>query len=52
MAVSVLRDITLWGYDLNSLPGFAEAVQEKINDIEETGMASVMEPLHSKKSIA
>lgn len=52
MAVSVLRDITLWGYDLTSLPGFANAVQEKLNEIEETGMASVIDPLHSKKSIA
>ncbi|MEO7305927.1 MAG: tagaturonate reductase [Ferruginibacter sp.] len=52
MAVSVLRDTSLWGYDLSSLPGFTDAVQEKLNEIEETGMASVIDPLHSKKSIA
>jgi tagaturonate reductase len=52
MAVSVLRDTALWGYDLTSLPGFADAVQEKLNEIEETGMASVIDPLHSKKIIA
>lgn len=52
MAVSVLRDVTLWGYDLASLPGFAEAVQEKLNEIEESGMAAALNPLHSKKSIA
>lgn len=52
MATSVLRDISLWGYDLTALAGFAEAVQEKLNDIEETGMAAVIDPMHSKKSIA
>jgi tagaturonate reductase len=52
MAVSVLQDTNLWGSDLASLPGFAEAVQEKLNEIDETGMAAVIDPLHSKKSIA
>ncbi len=52
MAVSVLRDVTLWDYDLSVLPGFAEAVQEKLNEIEETGMAGLIDPQHSKKSIA
>lgn len=52
MATSVLRDTSLWGCDLSSLPGFAEAVQEKINEIEELGMAAVIDPLQSKKSIA
>ena len=51
MAVSVLRDVTLWDYDLSVLPGFAEAVQEKLNEIEETGMAGLIAPQHSKKSI-
>lgn len=48
----VLQDTGLWGSDLSALPGFAEAVQEKLNDIIETGMAAVIDPLHSKKSIA
>lgn len=52
MAASVLKDTALWGYDLAVLPGFADAVQEKINEIDETGMAAVIDPLQSKKSIA
>jgi len=52
MADSVLRDVTLWGQDLSALPGFTEAVQEKLNEIDETGMAGIIDPLHSKKSIA
>jgi tagaturonate reductase len=52
MAVSVLRDSSLWGYDLASLPGFADAVQEKLNEIVESGMPVLLDPLHSKKSIA
>ena len=52
IAVSVLRDVTLWDYDLAALPGFADAVQEKLNEIEDAGMAAVLNPLHSKKSIA
>ncbi|MBL0182667.1 MAG: tagaturonate reductase [Chitinophagaceae bacterium] len=52
MAVSVLRDTALWGQDLTMLPGFAGAVQEKINEIEELGMAAVLDPLQSNKSIA
>ncbi len=52
MAVSVLQDTSLWGADLSALPGFSAAVQEKLNDIIETGMAAVIDPLHSKKSIA
>jgi tagaturonate reductase len=52
MAGSVLRDVTLWDTDLGILPGFAEAVQEKLNEIDETGMALVIDPLQSKKSIA
>ena len=52
MAVSVLRDETLWGYDLTALPGFADAVQEKLNEIEESGMASVINPQLSEKTVA
>lgn len=52
IAASVLRDISLWGYDLTGLAEFADAVQEKINDIEENGMAAVLDPLHTQKSIA
>ena len=52
MANTVLRDVTLWGHDLAALPGFANAVQEKLNEIEELGMATVLDPLQSKKNIA
>ena len=52
IALSVLHDTSLWGYDLASLPGFAEAVQEKINEIDELGMTAVLDTLQSKKSIA
>ena len=52
IAASVLRDVSMWGYDLTSLAGFADAVQEKINDIEENGMAAVIDPQKKKKSIA
>jgi tagaturonate reductase len=52
MANSVLRDITLWGHDLTALNGFANAVQEKINEIEELGMTTVLDQLQSKKNIA
>jgi tagaturonate reductase len=52
MAVSILSDTGLWGHDLASLPGFADAVQDKINEIDETGMAIITDPLHSQKNIA
>jgi tagaturonate reductase len=52
MAVSVLQDTSLWESDLSALPGFAAAVQDKLNDITDTGMLAVIDPLHSKKSIA
>jgi tagaturonate reductase len=52
MANSVLRDVTLWGQDLTSLHGFTNAVQEKMNEIEELGMTAVLDQLQSKKSIA
>ena len=48
MAGSVLRDTTLWGCDLAALPGFADAVQQKLNEIVESGMAAVLNPQLSK----
>lgn len=50
IAKSVLNDISLWGNDLTLLEGFAEAVQEKINEIDDYGMAVVMNPIANKKS--
>jgi tagaturonate reductase len=52
MAVSVLQDTSLWDADLSALPGFNRTVQEKLNDIIETGMEAVIDPLQAKKSIA
>jgi tagaturonate reductase len=52
IAASVLSDTALWGQDLSLLPGFADAVQENLNEIDEAGMAAVIDPLHSKKNIA
>jgi tagaturonate reductase len=52
MAASVLKDIALWNYDLAALPGFADAVQEKLNEIDETGMTAVLNPQKRKKNIA
>jgi tagaturonate reductase len=51
MAASVLGDVSLWDSSLNNLPGFTDAVQEKLNEIDESGMAAVIAPLHSNKSI-
>jgi len=42
IARAVLQDSSLWGQDLNSLPGFSDAVQEKMDDIIERGMATVL----------
>lgn len=52
IVASVLRDIALWGYDLSLLPGFAQAVQEKIEEITEQGMVAVLQPSGSKKLLA
>jgi tagaturonate reductase len=52
MANVVLSDTALWEHDLSLLPGFADAVQEKLNEIDEAGMAAVIDPLHSQKNIA
>lgn len=52
MATTVLKDVALWGYDLSSLTGFADAVQEKLNYIEDNGMASVIDMQYNKKSIS
>lgn len=43
IADTVLRDIALWGHDLTTLPGFAQAVQEKLDEINELGMGAVLQ---------
>ena len=42
IARSVLQDSNFWGQDLFALPGFADSVQENIDDINERGMAMVL----------
>jgi tagaturonate reductase len=43
IAHAVLQDMNLWGYDLSTLPGFTDAVQEKIDEIIEQGMIAVLQ---------
>ncbi|HMK03297.1 MAG TPA: tagaturonate reductase [Ferruginibacter sp.] len=52
MAAAVLRDNALWGYDLTTLHDFADAVQEKLNEIDELGMAAVLQAVQTKKITA
>jgi len=42
IARTVLQDSHLWGQDLCALPGFADAVQERLDDIIERGMTAVL----------
>lgn len=50
IAAPVLHDTFLWGgNDLSVLPGFAESVQEKINDILINGIATVIKNTDKKK---
>jgi len=49
MANAILRDIALWGNDLTTLPGFADAVQEKLDEISERGMMAVLQSSETKK---
>lgn len=52
MAVAVLQDTSLWGEDLTRFPGFAEAVQEKLDDIMNKGMAACLLNTATKKIVA
>jgi len=52
MAVAVLQDTGLWGEDLTRFPGFAEAVQEKLDDIMNKGMAACLLNTATKKIVA
>lgn len=47
-----LRDTGFWGLDLNSLPGFTQAVTEKLNGIIHGGIREAMEGISIKKIIA
>jgi len=49
VAQTVLEDTGLWGQNLAQLPGFASAVQEKIEEITGSGMAAVLQSRHPQK---
>lgn len=42
MAAAVLQDTNLWGENICRFPGFAEAVQEKLDDILNNGIAACL----------
>ena len=48
----VLRDSGYWGEDLSALPGFAEAVTTKLNELMKTGAKEMIEARYSKKVMA
>lgn len=47
----VLSDASYWGHDLCSLPGFADAVLEKLGQISEEGMRDTLERSLNIKSV-
>ncbi|OLY92119.1 tagaturonate reductase [Cnuella takakiae] len=47
----VLSDATYWGHDLGSLPGFADAVLERLGRIQEDGMREILELTLNNKSV-
>jgi len=48
----VLKDVSLWGTDISVLPGFAEAVIDKLNIIINQGAKQALEMQQSKKVVA
>jgi tagaturonate reductase len=48
----VLQDVVFWGEDLSKLPGFSEAVQEKLQQMMEEGVRATILSLQSKKILA
>ncbi|HEY1113930.1 MAG TPA: tagaturonate reductase [Chitinophagaceae bacterium] len=47
----VLRDKAYWGAELNRLPGFQEAVTEKLNTIVHHGAREAINAVYSKKEV-
>ena len=45
----VLKDISLWDYDLSLLPGFQQTVTENLNSIINDGMKATLERIHPLK---
>lgn len=48
LVTAVLKDRALWETDLSLLPGFAQAVAEKMEEIIEQGMSTVLQPATNK----
>ena len=48
----VLKDHAFWGADLQSLPGFQNAITDKLNLMVSSGVKDAMEAVHSKKVFA
>jgi tagaturonate reductase len=48
----VLRDDAFWGADLHSLPGFQQAITDKLNLMISNGTRETIETVHSKKVFA
>ena len=47
-----LRDYGFWGEELNTLPGFQQAVTDQLNTLMNGGAREAIEILHSKKVVA
>ncbi len=47
----VLKDISIWGYDLTRLKGFNQAVTNNLKSIIENGMRAKVEAYHSPKTV-
>lgn len=52
LVVEVLANTAYWGQDLNSLPGFTEAVQEQLSDIVTNGALSAINNIQKSKILA
>ena len=52
LAKEVLKDVSFWGSDLNALPGFCEAVTEKLSIIINSSIKEAIETTYSKKGLA
>jgi tagaturonate reductase len=52
LADHVLSDITLWGEDLSVIPGFAQAVKDKIILLQERGITKAIQIHQTKKELA
>ncbi|MFM9908134.1 MAG: tagaturonate reductase [Chitinophagaceae bacterium] len=49
---TILRDTAIWGEDLDGLPGFTDAVDEKLQQMLKEGVVKTIQLIQSKKTIA